>query len=131
MKIFARLFDTKPQPFRALMQNYGTEVRRRDNADYWVNIWKDSVSGALKDKKHVVADDVRFLNEAKAVKDAGGILVKLMREDIQTTGNHVSETEQDNIKCDVEIKLIKNDFNALEKDLKRIAEEFNLKSHAS
>jgi hypothetical protein len=86
------LFEQKPPIMRALLQNYGTEVRRRDADDYWVNKWKESVSqshGQL-----ITVDDVRFLNEAEAVTSQGGVLIRLVREDIDTGGTHASETEQ-------------------------------------
>lgn len=83
------LFEYKPPLMRALMINYGTEVRRRDDPDYWVKLWRENLP-----QGNVVADDIRFLNEAKAVKDNGGILIRLVRSDIPTGGNHPSETEQ-------------------------------------
>lgn len=85
------LFADKPPLMRALLQNYGTEVRRRDNNNYWVNKWTEE---ALKHHDSlIVVDDVRFINEAEAVKALGGIIVWLVRDDITTGGNHSSETE--------------------------------------
>jgi hypothetical protein len=90
------LFEWKPPLMRALMQNYGTEVRRKDDPDYWVKEWgKKSFSG-----HNIVCDDVRFLNEAQAVRDLGGIIIRLVRTDITTGGEHVSETEQLQIPAD-------------------------------
>lgn len=96
------LFDRKPTLMRALMQNYGTEVRRGDNERYWIDKWNKAVSNI---GKNVVVDDVRFLNEADAVKLAGGIIIRIKRTDIQEAGNHVSETELDSIIPDHEIEV--------------------------
>lgn len=86
------LFEIKPPFMRALMQNYGTEVRRGDNDSYWTDQWKDAVENCS--NSHIVVDDVRFLNEAEAVKEQGGIIIRLTRPDIATGGTHASETEQ-------------------------------------
>lgn len=91
-------FENKPPAVRALLQNYGTEVRRRDNPDYWVNKWLEKV---IK-KENVVVDDCRFLNEARAVKDLNGIIIRIVRPNFNGD-NHVSETEQDLINVDYTI----------------------------
>lgn len=111
------LFAEKPPLIRALMQNYGTEVRRRDNPNYWVNKWIDK---AMLINRNIVVDDVRFNNEAEAVKVGSGILIRLNRTDLQSTDTHQSETEQDNIKCDYEITLGANEQDKLEEELLRI-----------
>ena len=82
------------------MQNYGTEVRRGDDPQYWVKQWQKKVSSLLEQGKSVCCDDVRFLNEADAVKLSGGKIVAIRRDDITNTGSHASETEQSNIEVD-------------------------------
>lgn len=94
------LFIYKPPAMRALMVNYGTEVRRRDCDTYWVERWVDG-TWAIPD---IVADDIRFKNEAKAIKDMNGILIRLVRTDIPTGGDHPSETEQLEIEADFTIE---------------------------
>lgn len=112
------LFATKPPAMRALMQNYGTEIRRRDDYNYWVSKWQESVR---KTDKNVVCDDVRFLNEADAVERfARGILIRLERTDIVHTGNHPSETEQSEIVVDYTIVLGEGELDKLEKSLLEI-----------
>lgn len=93
------LFQFKPTLMRALMVNYGTEVRRKDDSDYWVKTWVEALLAG-----NVVADDIRFLNEAQAIKNNGGILIRLVRSDIPTGGNHPSETEQLQITPDFTIQ---------------------------
>ncbi len=85
------LFQAKPAVMRALMQEYGTEVRRADDANYWVRQWKETVSGI---GKHIVVDDVRFFNELSALTEMDGVLIRIVRSDITSGGEHQSETEQ-------------------------------------
>ena len=95
-----QLFIQKPPLVRALMVNYGTEVRRKDNPDYWVEEWSSKVY--IGDK--VVTDDVRFLNEADAIERRHGIIIRLVRPDITSGGTHKSETEQNEFKADYTIQ---------------------------
>lgn len=92
------LFEQKPPAMRALMQHYGTEVRRGDKDSYWTDQWEDAVQKS--GTQHVVVDDVRFFNEAEAVRHQGGILIRLVRPDITSGGTHASETEQLQIVAD-------------------------------
>lgn len=96
------LFFHKPDLMRALMQNYGTEVRRKDDENYWVNRWSAAIF------QHsitpVVVDDVRFLNEANAVRSNGGIIIRVERDDIESGGDHQSEVEQNQIEVDFTIR---------------------------
>ena len=97
-----RLFQEKPPIMRRLMQNYGTEVRRGDEPDYWVKQWKSKVSYT---GGHIVCDDVRFKNEAKAVRDMGGIIIKLVRASVDSTDTHASEKEMEKIGYDHIIEI--------------------------
>lgn len=112
----ATLFTEKPPLIRALMQNYGTEVRRNDNENYWVDKWKNTKV----DTPHIIVDDVRFLNEAQAIKDSGGILIRLNRHDMTSADTHLSETEQRFISCDYIITVGEGEFEELEKQLTSI-----------
>lgn len=93
------LFTEKPPIMRKFMQEYGTEVRRNDNQNYWVDKWRTSVVV----EKLVVADDVRFFNELNAVRDMGGVIIRVERPDITSGGNHPSETEQLDFQVDFTI----------------------------
>lgn len=100
-----RLFRDKPPVFRALMQNFGTEVRRVDNMDYWVVKWMKEAAK----HQNIVVDDVRFLNEAQAVRDMGGIVIRISRADYPNADTHVSETEMDMIKTDDNVTVVSGD----------------------
>ena len=62
---------------RRLMQELGTEWgRRRMGDDFWVDRWREKAAEALAENvAGVVADDVRFENEAAAVRDLGGRVI--------------------------------------------------------
>jgi len=116
-----QLFLDKPPLMRALMQNYGTEVRRKDNPDYWVNQWKkNSYANEL-----IVVDDVRFENEGRAVRDRGGIIIQLTRPDIASGGTHASEQEALDIKADYTISVAKGDHEGLYRQLDTIVKGLN------
>lgn len=116
------LFTVKPPVMRALMQNYGTEVRRADDPSYWINKWKDTAIEMLETgaADHIVVDDVRFLNEAKAVTDMGGIIVRVVRNDVSNKDIHQSETEMDDIIADVTITAQQANFKLLERNLEEV-----------
>lgn len=104
------LFLTKPPLIRTLMQNYGTDVRRKDDSNYWVNEYLNKI---ISTPGSIVTDDVRFLNEADAIKNNGGKLIRIIREDITSGGDHVSETEHLKIKEDYIISVGYGDTQGL------------------
>lgn len=112
------LFRSKPPAMRKLMQAYGTEVRRRDDIDYWVNQWK--AVAYSEPVRNIVTDDVRFLNEAEAVKDAGGKIIRIVRTDITEALSHSSETEQFNIVHDYEIAVGPGEHDKLYEEIDKI-----------
>ena len=107
------LFEQKPPLMRALMVNYGTDVRRKENPRYWAGQWEQALCPEL----NTVADDVRFLNEAEAVKREGGIIIRLERDGVTTGGDHASETEQLQIVPDYTIKTKDGDIEDLHRQL--------------
>jgi hypothetical protein len=110
------MFQMKPPLMRALMQEYGTEVRRADNENYWVDKWKEKAVG------NIVADDVRFNNERDAVLLAGGILIRVERPDITTGGSHQSETEQEGFEVDFTIYAEPGDHESVYRQVDKIIE---------
>ncbi len=85
------VYVDKPHGVRELLQEYGSEVRRKDSATYWVDRWVERVA------KHprVVTPDVRFPNEASAVMSQRGHLWRVVRAGMTETGDHQSETSLD------------------------------------
>ncbi len=76
---------------RQALQALGTEWGRVCiGADVWVRLWARE-SAKWPD---VVADDVRFENEAAAIRQAGGVVIRIDREGAGSSSGagHVSET---------------------------------------
>lgn len=92
---------------REAMQTLGTDWGRDlIGNDLWVNAWRHQVNDAFYENRMVVTDDCRFLNEAKAVREMGGIVVRIVRttaEDELVGRGHESETEQLQIRPDITI----------------------------
>ncbi len=90
---------------RKLQQWWGTEYRRSQDPDYWVNKARE----AAKEATGVpVFTDVRFPNEADMIREEGGLIVRLearevTRKDrgrVNTLPNHESETAMDDYEFD-------------------------------
>jgi hypothetical protein len=60
---------------RRMLQWYGTNFKRAKNPSYWTEQTMESL-----DLNHrVIIDDMRFPNEAEAIRQAGGILIRVNR----------------------------------------------------
>ena len=116
------LFENKPPVIRALMQNFGTEIKRKQNEDYWTLRWMQAAVKARGHGKSIVVDDCRFLNEAETVRLLGGKIYRIVRKDITDTGNHQSEKEMKKIEVDGEIISEPGDVPGL---LKKVDELLN------
>lgn len=77
---------------RHAMQTLGTDWGRDLIApDIWVKLWKRKAQSLIDVGASVVADDVRFKNEAQAIRDLGGVILLINRDGLER-GNHVSES---------------------------------------
>lgn len=89
---FQRSYPRDISP-RMVLQSFGTEFGRRLDPNIWTNFL---LREAAKDTLTVVSD-VRFANEAKAVRNAGGAVIRIIRKDTDHKAsavgieNHVSE----------------------------------------
>ena len=85
---------------RALLQRVGTDAGRNVLGD---NVWVDAVMRDLP-QRPVVFTDVRFPNEAKAIQDAGGAVVRITRPGFTPGPDaHISETALDNFRFDYHV----------------------------
>jgi hypothetical protein len=76
---------------RFAMQTIGTEWGRETiSRNLWIKAWRRRVD-ALKEYIPVVVDDVRFPNEAEAIKSAGGSIVRIVRGNLHVSSSHPSE----------------------------------------
>lgn len=78
---------------RYMMQTLGTEWGRQQiNPELWVQHLMARVQVPHYAHRNIVISDVRFDNEAKAVIDAGGIVINVNRESVDAVlSEHVSE----------------------------------------
>ena len=98
---------------RELMQKFG-DLTRQIDPDIWIKLALD-INNVNTDV--LIITDVRFKNEAKAIKDKGGILIRI-ESDRPETDLHISEIDLDNYgKFDFEV--INNKDTSLE-NLKEI-----------
>lgn len=104
--------NANKEVWRPMLQAFGTGVRNLVDWDHWVNKAVDELSPDY----DYVFDDVRFLNEAQAIKSRGGLIVRLEApiearayragqsvSELLAVSDHPSETEQDLIAADATI----------------------------
>ena len=111
---------------RYFLQKLGTDIFRislkekipemKINSSIWIELFKLNYNPSVK----TVISDVRFLDEAKAIKELGGIIIKIERNnnrfDLSSELNtHVSEIEMEQIQPDF---IIQNNESILELEIK-------------
>lgn len=76
---------------RRFMQLIGTEFGRQMICDdLWIRAWSAAID-RLPEHIPVVCDDIRFANEAQAIKAKGGIVARMKRRAVPLAINHASE----------------------------------------
>jgi hypothetical protein len=83
--------------YRAFLQRFGSEVMRGVNDNIWIDCTLSNCS------ENAIISDVRFPNEAKAIREHGGIIIKVVRVGVATNDTHQSETHIDEIEADYTI----------------------------
>jgi len=79
-----------------LLQTLGTEWGRECiSPDVWVKCWKRNVKYYLTSDLPVICDDVRFPNEAEAIRELGGELWLVTRPGTRRHTSHASEGSLD------------------------------------
>jgi hypothetical protein len=82
---------------RGLLQRFGTEVGREMFGE---NFWVDYALNSIEDGSKVVFSDVRFPNEADAIRQLGGKVYRVERNGVEAANDHISEHALDNYKFD-------------------------------
>jgi hypothetical protein len=96
------LTSTKPPILRRLMQVYG-QAQRFYQPDYWLVQGMDEAKFLILDGYPVVIDDVRFKNEADAIRAAGGVVVRLeIDEDFHVDYDRLPDTMADESEIDLD-----------------------------
>jgi hypothetical protein len=101
-----------------LLQFWGTEYRRSQDPEYWVKKWKAGIDPKA---NIVLTTDMRFWNEAWAIKNAGGFTVRVNRLNADGTpfvdpsrdANHPSETQLDGYNFDYQLTVKTGDVAIL------------------
>lgn len=99
-------YKTSPygNEMRELMQRLGTECGRQLISD---TVWIDAALGTgIVEPERLVVTDVRFPNEAEAIKARGGFVVRINRPGVGPANAHPSETALDDWTFDA---IIDND----------------------
>ncbi len=87
---------------RHAMQTLGTEWGRQQfGDDFWVNLAREVALDVIDQGGHVVIDDVRFPNEAAAVRQMGGRVIRIHRPGVGPINGHASDNQA--LACDYEI----------------------------
>lgn len=82
---------------RRLLQVFGTEVGREM---FGQNFWIDQAFKQIDPAANVVIADVRFPNEADAIKQRGGHVIRINRHNLSAINSHKSEHAMDNYMFD-------------------------------
>lgn len=86
---------------RKLLQKVGTDMFRQHYPEVWVQSLKSRI--AQSSGKNIAITDVRFLNEAKALREIGAYIVKVVRPGEEAHDLHPSETEMETIEPDATV----------------------------
>lgn len=77
--------------WREFLQRFGTEMGRQTfGQNFWVERWHESFLKHRAVAQSVVVTDVRFPNEAAAIRQLGGMVIQIKREGHEPDG-HASE----------------------------------------
>jgi hypothetical protein len=92
---------------RGLMQRLGTEVGREMFGD---DFWVKAAINAIPEGAKVVFSDVRYPNEADAIRALGGEVWRVHRDGVGPANDHTSENSLSDYVFDTEVK----NFDTLE-----------------
>jgi hypothetical protein len=98
--------DSHPE-IRRLLQVFGTEVGRDM---FGTNFWVDLTLNSVKEDR-VVISDVRFKNEADAIRSIGGQVWRINRNGVGPVTDHASEVDLDLYDFDF---IIDNDYSVVD-----------------
>lgn len=85
---------------RELLQFVGTDYVRSVCDSYWVDYIINIIKRTPKINKKYIVADVRFKNEADAIKAINGNILMVRREGLDSADSHKSETEMSQINPD-------------------------------
>ena len=95
-------FMESPRSPRLIMQWWGTDYRRQHSDErYWTRILTSRIHTQQQGQqwRHVISD-VRFKNEADAIRALGGVIWQVKRPGLQAGTGHVSEIDGSQLEPD-------------------------------
>jgi len=129
--------ELRAMTVREFLQKLGTEaIRHGLHENTWVNalmadyhledsVLKFDVNVKINiPKSYWVITDTRFLNEAEAIKERGGVVVRIDRPGVGPMNNHKSETELDHYDFDYRISN-SGDIKDLKNKVKQLLYDIN------
>ena len=98
--------DTHPRSPRQILQWWGTEYRRAQQPDYWVQRLQAKVQELQATGiSHIIVTDVRFADEADCIRALGGQIWRIHRPNYTPAGTgHVSEVTGEEFAPEVTIR---------------------------
>jgi hypothetical protein len=134
--VFADIQFNKLISVREFLQKLGTDaIRDSLHTNAWVNAlmadytptqvqWSDGPIGGYKDgpMPNWIITDTRFPNEAQAIKDKGGLVIRVDRPGVKPINDHPSEVGLDSWDFDYKIANV-SDVKALSLSVKMILEK--------
>jgi hypothetical protein len=92
----------KEVEIREYLQRLGVSARNHIGSDVWV---KSAINKVWGPNDHVVITDVRFKNEAQAIKEIYALnqLWRVIRPGVGAVNNHISERDLDDYEFDFDI----------------------------
>ena len=129
LKLLFGLWIDKPPTIRALLQEYGTEVRRADRRYYWETAWTERVTARFglppQTWPPIVVPDVRFPGEAAWLRMHVGTWMILVERPGYVGDAHASETQVSTIPVDATL-INAGDLDDLANLVDLIAERLQL-----
>ena len=127
-----KMHSLKPMTVRDFLQRLGTDaVRNGLHTNAWVNALMadykkiDYNDDEQPEYPNWIITDTRFPNEAQAIKDAGGLVIRVDRPGVKPINDHPSEVGLDNWKFDYKIANV-SDLKALTATVQGILKKENI-----
>lgn len=118
---------TQPMTVREFLQKLGTDALRNGlHENVWVNaLMADYVEDEDGDLPNWIVTDVRFPNEAQAIKDQNGYVIRIERPGYTPVNAHASETALDNWNFDYKLANV-SDIFALKSSVEQLLRHLKL-----
>lgn len=103
---------------RRTLQRFGTESIRAIDDEFWIRAAFTRINERRSNGTPVVVTDVRYPNEADAIRKANGFLVRITRDLPEGGDAHISERSMDGYREDLWVAN-----NGTQQELESVAEE--------